>query len=74
MGLSAWSEAVVAAVAALADEMLYRAVALTFLAGWLRCVWARRRAAPRASAAPQSAAGPPVRGSGDPAPPANAPV
>ncbi|GBF89787.1 hypothetical protein Rsub_02957 [Raphidocelis subcapitata] len=36
MGLSVWSEGAVAAVAALADEMLYRAVALTFLAGWLK--------------------------------------
>lgn len=36
-GLSPLQEAAVGAVGALADEMLYRAVALTFLGGWLRC-------------------------------------
>lgn len=35
-GLPVWQEASVAAVASLADEMLYRAVALAFLGGWLR--------------------------------------
>lgn len=36
IGLPAWQEGLVVAVGSLADEMLYRAVALTFLAGWLR--------------------------------------
>lgn len=35
--LPVWQDLAVSSVAALADEMLYRAVALTFLAAWLRC-------------------------------------
>ena len=36
IGLPPWQEGLVVAVGTLADEMLYRAVALTFLAGWLK--------------------------------------
>jgi len=36
IGLPLWQEGLVGAVGSLADEMLYRAVAVTFLAGWLR--------------------------------------
>ncbi len=35
-GLPLWQETAVGAIGSLADEMLYRAVALTFLAGWLK--------------------------------------
>jgi hypothetical protein len=35
IGLPLWQETLVGAVGSLADEMLYRAVALTFLGGWI---------------------------------------